>query len=301
MHGKPPFEKASATFSERIGLLDAVKSVDQDWNPSLQKAIDLLQKDWARRGKRALETIIDLLEQGLRFSKSKLVARESDLELAKPELERAYREGLEKIERRAWNEIQRQYRHRALKISIPDSSILNENLFSDRTWQAFGLTGKQLALAAGAAGAGIGVGLDVAAGGIVFGVFTAAGAAFGAGAALLKGKDLAKLKIKQIPVGGFKLQLGPNQNPQFPFILLDRVILYAKICSNWAHARQNRDLSISDENLKEGSSSRWDAKQRALCSKVFQAIRKERNDQLETLYPEFKEILSSELERNPDH
>ncbi len=289
------FNACGASFVDRIDLLDALKSVDQDWSPGLEHAVSALRKDWKRREERVFEVIVDLLEQALNFNKSKLVSRESDLEMAKPDLEANYRKGLEAIESRAWAEIRRQYRHKQLSISLPDTSILNEDLFSDKTWQAFGLTGKQLTLAASAAGAGLGVGLDVAAGGIAFGIFTAAGAAVGAGAAILKGKDLAKLKVRHIPVGGFKMQIGPNKNPQFPFILLDRAILYAQHASNWAHARQNREISISDTSLKEGSSSSWTARQRGFCMTVFEAIRKRRFEKLDKLYPDFKDILAQEL------
>lgn len=290
------FNACAATFEERIGLLDALKSIDQDWSPQLEEAARLLREDWERRRRRVAEVIDDLLEQALTHSESKLVSRESDLERAQPALSEAYRKRLREMEERAWAEICRQFRHRRLKVELPEASVLQEDLFSEPTWQAFGLTGTQLAWAATAAGAGIGAGLDVMAGGTAFGLFTAAGAAISGGAALLKGRELAKMKIKRIPVGGFRIQIGPNRSEQFPFILTDRALGYARYVSRRAHARQDWTVKLAYSEGKAGASSRWTREERANALRYFEAIRKGDFESRERLWPMYRGLVVRELE-----
>ena len=40
--------------------------------------------------------------------------------------------------------------------------------------------------------------------------------------------------------------MGPVTNPKFPFILLDRIILYSARAMNWAHGRQAADEAAPD-------------------------------------------------------
>lgn len=219
------FDACKADYRNRIDLLDALKSIEQDWSPQLQKAIELLQVDRDRRRSRSVEIIQELLERSIVFKKAKLFSTESDAQSLKSKLEESYREELKAIEGQVWKSLLQQFNHTRLNIDVPDQSLLAEGLFSEQTWQTLGLTRKQLAIAAAGLGAGIGAGLDLAFGGITFGVFTASAAAAGAGAALLKGRVLARLKIKRIPIGGYQVTVGPSQNEQFPYVLLDRVLV----------------------------------------------------------------------------
>lgn len=289
------FNAHNASFTERISLLDTIKTIEQDWSPALENAISALQHDWKRRQERCVALICELLEDALRYSKSKLIANESESEHQQEILKAAYAQGLAKRERRIWHDMQNLYRHKRLKVDIPENSLLGEDLFSDRTWQALGLTQSQLAWTAAAVGAGIGVGLDTVFGGLTFGIFTATGAAVAGGSALIKGRELASLKINRIPIGGLKLSIGPNRNEQFPFILLDRILLFHSIASNWAHARQDNNASPEDNAAKHGATSKWSDPQRKLAASVFSAIKTNKREKLDRLYPEFRTLLLTNL------
>ncbi len=289
------FDACKASFRNRIELLESLKNIEQNWNPALEKAISQIVSDRDGKRRRVADLMFEELEKSLVYKKSRLLADESKTEWVKEELEKAFREGLRSIEERAWDRILREFNHTRLHVKVSHDPVLAEDLFSEQTWQVLGLTGKQLALTAAALGAGAGVGLDVLFGGISFGVFTASGAVTGAVAALLKGRSLAKLKLKRIPLGGYEISIGPNQNPQFPFILLDRALLLYQLIANRAHARQDYEPALTDEAIKMGPCSQWNREQRSICVSVVNAIRSGKRKNLDSLRSKFSELLLETL------
>jgi len=289
------FDACRASFRNRIELLESLKNIEQNWNPPLEKAIAQIRSDREGKRKRTADLIFEELEHSLVYKKSRLLADEHNSEVVKEELENAFREGLRSIEERTWDRILKEFNHTRLNVSVAREPVLSEDLFSDQTWQVLGLNGKQLALSAAALGGGAGVGLDVLFGGISFGVFAASGAVTGAIAALLKDRSLAKLKLKRIPIGGYEISIGPNQNPQFPFILLDRAFLLYQMIANRAHARQDKEATFTEEATKVGPCSQWSPSQRSVCVDVINAIKSGKRTKLDDLRPRFTEILLETL------
>ncbi|MBD5781176.1 GTPase/DUF3482 domain-containing protein [Pelagicoccus sp. NFK12] len=289
------FNAQTARYLDRIELLEALKSIDQDWEPALSEAVELVRMDRRRSTERAAEAMVEHLEQALRCSCSSFLEHESGAELEKRRLEDEYRSKLEKIEKRFREQVRDIYAVRKVAVELPENSILAEDLFSERAWQALGLTQKQLAIAGALLGAGIGVGADLAAGGITFGVFASLGAAIGAGSALWKGKDLARAKIKQLPLGGLKVTVGPNVSDQFPFVQLDRFFLYAQFVSNWAHARQEASVSLDDADGKAGLSSSWGQEQLKIATRFVKAVKGGKAEDLESSGAALRQLLVDAL------
>ncbi|MDQ8183817.1 GTPase/DUF3482 domain-containing protein [Pelagicoccus sp. SDUM812005] len=289
------FNAQTARYLDRIELLEALKSIDQDWEPALSQAVELMRMDRKRCTQRAAEAIVEHLEQSLRCSCSSFLEHESGVELEKRRLEEAYRSKLAKIEKRFREQIRDVYAVRKVAVELPENSILAEDLFSERAWQALGLTQKQLAIAGALLGAGIGVGADLAAGGITFGVFASIGAAIGAGSALWKGKDLARAKIKQLPLGGLKVTVGPNVSEQFPFVQLDRFFLYVEFVSNWAHARQEAQVSLGDGLEKEGLSASWGQGELKVATRFVKAAKSGNAEELESSGKELRALLAKAI------
>lgn len=285
------FNAQQAKFVDRIELLEALKSIDQDWEPALTRAIDLVRMDRRRSTERAAEAMIEHLEQSLRCSCTSFLERESGVDLEKEKLEKEYREKLEKIERRFREQVREIYSVHRVNVGLPENSILREDLFSERAWQALGLTQKQLAIAGAVIGAGIGVGADLAAGGVSFGLFASIGAALGAGSALWKGKDLARAKINKLPLGGLKLTVGPNLSEQFPFVQLDRFLLYVAFISDWAHARQETSVQLEVPEQKEGVTSGWNQAQLKVVARFVRAVRRNVGEEIESSSKAMKEVI----------
>ena len=139
----------------------------------------------------------------------------------------------------------------------------------------------QLAAAGAAAGGGLGIGLDAATAGITFGVFTLFGALLGAGSALMGGKRVSRAVIKgpklgnyqkAIPIGGSQLRIGPITNIQFPFILLDRALIFYSLAINWAHGRRGRRDEDKPKRKDISYVSSFTATQRSTCTGFFRHI-----------------------------
>jgi hypothetical protein len=285
------FNARKARYLDRIELLEALKSIDQDWEPDLSRAIGLVRMDRERATGRAAEAIVDYLAQSLRCRCSSLLEHESGVELEKRRLEKEYLKKLEKIERRFREETRDIFGIHRLKVELPEHSVLSEDLFSERTWQALGLTRNQLTIAGALLGAGLGAGADLAAAGLSFGIFSTVGAAIGGGSALLKGKDLARVKVIEMPLGGLKLTVGPNISERFPFVQLDRFILYAGLVSNWAHARQEERVVLESPDEKQGPSSLWNTGEIKRVTRLVQAVRKNHLEGIEAAGRELRPIL----------
>ena len=285
------FNAQTAGFVDRIELLEALKSIDQDWEPALSEAIELVRMDRKRSTERSAEAMVEHLEQALRCSCSSFFESESGIELEKRRLEDVYRAKLEKIEQRFREQVRDLFAVKRVEIRLPENSVLRDDLFSERAWQALGLTRKQLVIAGAMLGAGLGAGADLAAGGVTFGVFAGIGAAVGAGSALWKGKDLARAKIKQLPLGGLKLTVGPNLSEQFPFVQLDRFLLYVRFVSNWAHARQETEIELASGGGKEGPTSAWAQAQLKVMARFVKAVRTGKSEEIEACGRELRQVL----------
>lgn len=292
------FNAQRARYLDRIELLEALKSIDQDWEPALSHAIELVRMERSRSIERAAEAIVDYLDQSLRCSCSSFIERESAVPLERRRLEGEYKKKLEKIDRSFREETRDIFGIKRLTVELPENSILREDLFSEKTWQALGLTPKQLAVAGALLGAGMGAGADLAAGGITFGVFASLGAAIGAGSALWKGKALARARISHLPLGGLKITVGPNQSEHFPFIQLDRFLLYAKFISNWAHARQETTVRLDTRDPKQGPSSSWNQDQLKQVTRFVRAVRKERSEEIEAAGRDLIQLLVRVLQKD---
>ena len=292
------FNAHMATYSERISLFESLKAIDQDWQAALEEVIDAFKKNWAQRNSRTAELICDLLTDSHQHTVTTKYSEEAQLEAAKKKIYENYKKEVQAIERKVLQNIKNLYRHNIFNVDLPDQSIIKEDLFSRKTWQVLGLKPWQLATAAGATGGLIGAAIDAAAGGLAFGVFTVIGGAAGAGSALL-GKNMTKVKVAGLPIGGFRLSIGPNDNIQFLYILLDRVLIFYAYVINWAHSRRDyfeqEDRDAIKERIKKGYTSKWDTHQKKICHGFFKAIRSHDRTGKEKRKGDFIQLLKSVL------
>ena len=272
------FNAHNATYAERIALLESLKGIDQDWQPALAKVIDAFKGDWKSRNTQAAETICDLIATCLKHRVIKRCSDESKAKSAKEEqLQEIYRKEIIAIEKKAGNRIRRLFKHNIFQVDLSRRSIINEPLFARRTWQVLGLSPLQLATAAAVSGGIIGAGLDLAAAGLTFGVFTSIGGVIGAGSALLFGEDISKAKVVGMSLGGYRISIGPNESVNFPYVLLDRALIYYSYVINWAHGRRDypdaERYETGGANAKAGFTSGWSSREKTTCRSFIKAIR----------------------------
>jgi hypothetical protein len=128
-------------------------------------------------------------------------------------------------------------------------------------------------------------------------LFTLSGAALGAAAAWLKGENMARARVQNLTLGGVQVSVGPNQYPQFPFVLIDRLLLYYQSVINWAHARRDQPASFeSAHEMKSGYTARWSNERRKLCLKFFKTLEKKKPEARDDAQRECERMLTEALQ-----
>lgn len=295
------FDAHKATYLERISLLEVLKAIDQDLEPQLEKIINAFRDDWKSRNEQVIQISFELLHTCLTHSTSLPFTKKNDLKKIKIKLFEKYCGQISDKEKNAHQRIRGLFKHNIFNYNLPQNSILHEDLFSKQTWQVLGLTKKQVALAGGISGGAIGATIDIATAGLSFGIFTSIGTILGSLGAFWGGKNVStkQTTLLGIPVGGEKCRIGPNTNQMFPFILLDRALLFYSHIINWAHGRRDYPNHHSNSNAltppQQSITAKWSTHELKVVSSYFKAIRKGNDSDEIELEKEFSIILHKQL------
>jgi len=276
------FNAHLATYAQRLGLLEALKGIDQEREASIGRVIEAFRKDWLYRNIETARIVCDMLSMCLRHKIVKDYYRDVDITRERTGLEESFKADISHMERQAQLKIKALFRHNIFDYMMPEQSMAGADLFHRQTWQVLGLKPWQIVAAGAATGSGIGLGLDAATAGITFGVFAISGALIGAVSALFSGQKAAKATIKGpmsgrfgLPgkIGGSRIIIGPISSVQLPYILLDRALIFYAHTINWAHGRRNRAGKGPDESRTRGYVSGFSEDQLQVCSGFFRSIR----------------------------
>jgi len=281
------FNAHTARFSERIRLLSSLLEIEDEPHPNLEKTIRILNREWERRRNEATDIIIDTLQSCLTHRATRTMSREVyERDYRKAEIEselvETYLKELREKEAEGHRKLARLYRHGDVEFG-PDDQLeaMAGDLFSEEVWQVLGLDKRQLLLAGGVAGAASGGALDLATGGHTAGLGALIGGLVGVAATVLKGRDLAEIKVAtpvagEVAAGGIALKAGPPRNANFPWVILDRALFHFEKLVTRAHGR--RDTFVVDfaelaaEGKRVGRSSRLEAPERRVLQRWFQQL-----------------------------
>lgn len=250
------FNAHDARFEERRRLLKSLLEIDEEHAAAIQFTIRSLDDEWRQRREESAEVLVGALESAMMLRESRVLderVMEIDhrRERAQREMADAYYKNVTKLVKKAADQLMKIYRHHLIKIDWQEFGFEDIDLEAAETWSKWGLSRGQLAMAAGAAGAAAGVAVDVGSGGLTHGAGTLVGTIAGAAAAFFKGNELPDLKVDL--TGGVKLkggegrrlELGPPKNQNFPWVLLDRLLLtYHEVISR-AHGKRDQASLVS--------------------------------------------------------
>ena len=290
------FNAHRATYAERIKLLHALKGIDQRWEPQLEATIESFERDWERRIDQTVTTILTLLMDALGLKVSRLmkveeVAGDTERDAIRERMAETFQDRLRQLEIEAHGQIRAHFRHNVW--DLPPESLLQKDLFSDEVEQSLGLSKRQLILAGAAGGAATGGVIDLGVGGLSFGTGALIGAVAGGAMGAFGKAALAKVDIQK-KLGVERFSMGPVTNPRFPFILLDRSILYCARAMNWSHGRKAADEDaphrLPDKQIKKkrGFTEGLRADEHKALARFFTAARRGRESNQE---PRCREIL----------
>ncbi|MFO7930078.1 MAG: GTPase/DUF3482 domain-containing protein [Desulfosalsimonas sp.] len=291
------FDAHRASFAERMSLLESLKFIDPDWQEDLETVIEAFSANWESRIEHSAAIITELIENALSHRAEKTVGKSSDTSGAADKLAAEYQKQIAQMEADAHNRIKKLFKHNIFSWELPAHSMVNQDLFSKKTWKALGLTRNQMAWAGAGIGAGVGAKADLAAGGLTFGVFTALGGAAGAGSAAWGTRKIAGTRIKGMPLGGVMIRVGPVKNQQLLYVMIDRSLIYFRHVINWAHSR--RDVPVSDKKqdpaVSEFLTAEWSDEQKKTARRFFRAVRKNGPENAGTAAEDFTKMTAQIL------
>jgi hypothetical protein len=298
------FNAHQARFDERLRLLRSLLDIEEKFRPVLETSIGLIEHEWEIRQQDSAEIIIDFLESSLQLRASKTIAaRELQLPARKQKLtemlKKDYYRQLANLEKSATEKMLRLYRHHLLKADWREHAYQGLDLESQETWQKWGLSRMQLTAAGALTGLLAGGGIDLGTGGLTHGIAATIGAITGAGAAYFKGGKLPNLKVS---LNGVKLEnsenkslsLGPPGDPNFPWILLDSILLIHAHILRRTHGRRDQE-TLNVEGAQHAFSRDFAKEPRAVLQKWFLSCLKNAPDR--GLEPEVFEIILQTLLR----
>ena len=276
------FDAHEAKYDERRKLLLSLLQIEERHAGRIEHVIEAMEREWDQRREDAAEALVDFLEKSLTLrTREGLDERDQGVPTRRERKEEAliaeYYGKLAKFEAACldrWLDI---YRHHLIAADIDPASHRGLDLATEETWRRWGLNRWQLIAAGAVAGGAAGAAFDLGVGVHSLGAGTVLGALGGGTAAFLKGGKLPELKIKL--GGGLKwnagdgetLVVGPPKNPNFPWVLLDSMLVRYRSILHRAHGR--RDTGPLEES-GDGFARGFDSGRRSLLQKWFSSCLK---------------------------
>ena len=271
------FDAHHARFDERLRLLKALLEIEEDHREQLQETIRLVEGEWRQRREEAAEALLGFLENALML-RVHATLEERDLHLParrerkEGELSQKYFTALTALERDCVARLLKIYRHHLLKADSELGDFRGIDLESAETWSKWGLTRNQLAAVGAAVGGSAGLAVDVATGGLTHGAGTIFGALGGGAMAWFKGGSLPDLRLDfgggvKLGTGeGRALVMGPPRSDNFPWVLLDGMLVRYRQMLARAHGRRDEQLL---EGGEDGFTRDFPSERRSLLQKWF--------------------------------
>ena len=269
------FNAVMAEFEKHTELLRAFGQLREDWRDPLQRAVVSLEADRARTRRLAARAIAETLVRMLAHRVDRKLPSWAEVQGVKAELEARYREDLRRMEQHCRDEVEGLYKHRQIEREESILSLLQEDLFAEKTWLIFGLGKRQLVATGAMSGAAAGLVIDAH----IAGASLLAGAVVGAGIGGILGwwtaGRLVQVKVLDIPLGGKHMLAGPTRNLNFPHVVFNRARYHHLQVAHRNHAvRGVLHLSDRPEEVLPPLTS----EQRARVERSFAQLRKAPED-----------------------
>lgn len=281
------FDAHRAKYDERRRLLESLLQIEERHAERIEHVLEAMEVEWGQRQEDAVEALMDFLEAALTLrSTDGLDERDLGVPARRERKEAALMEEyfgrLAKLEASCVERWLKTYRHHLIEADVDPAEHRGLDLATAETWKKWGLNRLQLTAAGMAAGGLAGAAFDLGVGVHSLGAGTVIGALGGGAAAFLKGGQLPELKVKL--GGGLKfkggegrtLVVGPPASPNFPWVLLDSMLMRYRGIISRAHGR--RDVGPL-KGGDEGSLVRqFPSDRRNLLQKWFNSCLKEKPD-----------------------
>jgi hypothetical protein len=239
------FDAVMAEFDKRIELLRAFGQLQEEWRESLERAVQCLQHDRERQRRLAARAIAGGLASMLGLQVEEKLTSRDNFDAVRSEIEARFQDGLRSLEKRCRDEVETAYSHRRIDRREAALTLLDEDLFAEKTWLVFGLRKRALMATGAMGGAASGAVVDAQLGGMSFLLGAALGAGIGAALGWWTADRLVKVRLLDIPLGGKKLVAGPTRNRSFPHVVFNRARYHHFLVARRNHSLRG-ELALSE-------------------------------------------------------
>lgn len=267
------FDAHDAGFHDRVELLRGLRELREDWQSSLDSAIEALEEDRRAKLRDSAAAIAGMLVEMLTYIEEQRLPEDAEPGPYKQPLAEQYYGQLRRIEGRCRAEIRDVFGHFGLEVHEAQIPAVTDDLFDTDTWSRIGLSRDQLAAAATFTGALSGGLIDAAAGGTTVLLGSLIGGAIGFGSTWFGWKHLEEVKVLGQRFAGKLLRVGPMRSPRFPWIALDRALIYHDLVSHRAHAHR-QPAELGEYSEAAGIVRHLDSARRNEIEKCFAKLRR---------------------------
>ena len=267
------FNAVTAEFDKQLELLRAFGQLHDPWRVTMEEAVHCLRLRRKQQLDAAATAIARMLSDASTYVESCRIAFDDASHDAKDRLHDRYRERLRQIEQDGRDAVERIYGHPALERDESALELIESDLFSKDTQRLFGLTRPQATQISAASGVGVGLLLDVAAGGLTFGVVTSVVGTAGAVAGWFGFTRLARVEVlDRRPLGVKEVRVGPLDNVSVRHALIGRALTHHRIVAARTHAARDT-LHVSHDAVDQlGAWNPLSVRDSKALDKPFKAI-----------------------------
>ena len=286
------FDAFSATFEERLRLLETFRELRPEWRGAIDEAVTALVSQRRRRRAEAAGQIAELLVDELTHVEEIAVEDDAALEAERDRLERSFHDALRRHEEKARRNVEAIYLHRDGHFDEAglERPVFRKDLFAEETWNVLGLSPGQIVAASALAGAAAGGAVDAAVGGasmllgaVLGGTVAGGAAAYGLGRRMVRARSLSLGRLPGLLVGPRRgaaptrrFRIGPHAQPNFPWVLLDRALLHYDAVTRRTHARRGAAPAVGSE--RAGIVTDFGRREREHLEAIFRALRRVPDD-----------------------
>jgi GTPase Era involved in 16S rRNA processing len=227
-----------ASPKQHISLLESMAQLNERWVEPMKEGILLFEKYQKQLLRESAEVITSLMVSTLSHIEYVTLSKEEVTDEDKREITESYKNYIRTIESKQQKRVETIWRHEVLKKEQDELSLERLDLFSEETASIFGLTRKELMIAGATSGAVAGAGVDMLLVGHTLVLGALVGGALGAAGAYFGFDELSEVKVLGSILGKKRLQVGPMENRNLPYILLGRALYHTKVVAGHSHAKR---------------------------------------------------------------
>lgn len=230
------FNAVTAPFEQHLGLLRAFGQLEPRWEKLLGAATTHLERQRQQRHEQAAELIVHALSDMMQLQVSGIVSTHESHGDSRRHLQQRWLDAQRKRERQLRHAIEGLYQHHRIQRQERDLDWQNDDLFSQHSRAAWGVSRTYLATAGFGAGALGGVGIDALTFGASFGTGALLGGVIGAASSYFYADRLAKWSFGPLLGDRQTLRYGPVADLQFAYVILGRALNHWYQISHRNHA-----------------------------------------------------------------